>query len=86
MNSANICLDTHLSSHTQHAVYSSSEPEEPLVVPLRQRYSEPRCSGAARLWHHVQHMWTVSQLPPGSDPHQDAGARYNTLKDSHNLI
>lgn len=65
---------THI--HVLFILYPSSELEELLVVPLRQRHSQPRCSGAARLWYHIQHMWSASQLPSGSDSYQDAGTRY----------
>ena len=65
-------------SHTC-TVCPSSELEELLAVPLRQRLCQPGDSGAARLWNLIQHVWPVSQLPSGSDPHQDAGTGYEEL-------
>lgn len=65
-------------SHT-NTFRSSPELEEPLVVPLRQRHSQPRHSGAARLWYRIQLLWPAGQLPPGSDPHPDAGSRYKFI-------
>lgn len=51
------------------------ELEEPVAGPLLQRHGQPRHPGAARLRHHLQLVRPAGQLPSGSDPHQDAGAR-----------
>lgn len=44
------------------------EPEEPVVVKIRQRYGQSRHSGAACLWNHIQLLWTGGQLSSCSDP------------------
>lgn len=57
-------------------VYSIPELEELLVVPLCQRHSQSRGSGAVGLWYHFQHLRSAGQLSPGSDPNPHASTRY----------
>lgn len=57
-------------------VYSIPELEELLVVPLCQRHSQSRGSGAAGLRYHFQHLRPAGQLSPGSDPNPHASTRY----------
>lgn len=44
------------------------EPEEPVVIEIRQRYGQSRHSGAACLWNHIQLLWAGGQLSSRSDP------------------
>lgn len=49
--------------------------EEYMARALCIKLCKPRCVCAAGLWHRVQHVWAVGQLPSGSHQNTHAGSR-----------
>lgn len=58
-----------------HLWSSCSTDAEVHVAEQEQGRGRPGGDGAGWMWSRFQHLWTAGELPPGTDPHSNAGTR-----------